>query len=401
MHTCVSRGFSASGNLVVVLALAVVLLLSACDFVNATNAKPEPTIDLQSTVEALVKLELANVQHEATSEAELQSVLTPTPTQARAPTPILSLKTTPTPTLAPTPEPASTQVVRQPQIAFDSDRLENQGIYLMDATPGASLIRLIAEPDIEASEPNWTPDGKRIIFLSKELCLEVRPGGVNRTIEERIFIMDADGANVTRVTKLSDRCFSDIQPDISPDGRRIAFVSRRAGESGIFTMDISGADVRQLTHINAYVPRWSPDGSKIIFVGPDGIWVMKSDGTDQTILFKDPTLAWELTWSPDGAWIAYGTNRHSKSCLGCPEGKNTEIYVMSSDGSVHRRLTDSPARKDLFAAWSPDGSEIAFASADFSAEFTNWEIFIINADGSNLRQMTFHPADDQHPRWRP
>ena len=398
MHIWVNLGLTASGKLIVVLALGVVLLLSACDFVKATNATPEPTIDLQSTVEALVNLALAKAQQEATLDAQVQLILTPNPTSVAASTPTPTLTPTPTSIPTPTPNPTPTQVVRQPQIVFDSDRLENQGIYVMDATPGASSIRLTAELDIDASEPIWTPDGKRIIFLSKELCLEVRSGGVNRSIEERIFIMDADGANATRVTKLTDQCFSDIQPDISPDGRRIAFVSRRAGESGIFTMDISGADVRQLTHANAYVPRWNPDGSKMIFVGEDGIWTMNSDGSEQTLLFEDPTLDWGLTWSPDGAWIAYGTNRHSKPG---PEGHNTEIYVMSNDGGVHRRLTNSPTRKDLFPAWSPDGTKIAFASADFGAAFTNWEIFVINVDGSNLRQMTFHPAADQHPRWRP
>ena len=104
----------------ITVALLLGIVLSACDFVKAINATPEPTIDLQSTVEALVNLGLAKVQQEATLEAEVQLVLTPpptptlapTPTSIPTPTPTPVLASTPTPTLAPTPTPtlASTPI---------------------------------------------------------------------------------------------------------------------------------------------------------------------------------------------------------------------------------------------------------------------------------------------------
>ena len=72
----------------IIFALLPGIVLSARDFVKATDATPEPTIDLEPTVEALVNLELAKVQQEATLEAEVGLVL------ARAPTPVLA----PTPT---------------------------------------------------------------------------------------------------------------------------------------------------------------------------------------------------------------------------------------------------------------------------------------------------------------
>lgn len=321
-------------------------------------------------------------------------VRTPVPTATAIPTP------TPSPVPTPTPQPTPTQVVRKPELVFESDRHGNLGIYVMEATPRAGPIRLTAEPDIDATEPTWAPDGNRIIFVTAHICTRVVPGGVNRTLEKSIFIMDADGLNVAQLTEPTDECFSDNQPDISPDGRRIAFTSSRSGDSKIFTMDISGANVRQVTENYARSPRWSPDGSKILFFGiGGGIWTMNKDGSDQTLLLEEHDFAGPeaAAWSPDGAWITYSTGRGSelKSC------RCREIYVMSSDGGVHLRLTNSPTRtNNRSPAWSPDGTEVVFNSSNFGST-AKPEIFVINTDGSNLRQLTFHPAVDRYPRWRP
>lgn len=75
---------------------------------------------------------------------------------------------------------------------------------------------------------------------------------------------------------------------------------------------------------------------------------------------------------------------------------NWEIYVMSTDGSTQRRITDNPAA-DRHPSWSPDGSMLAFESERDG----NWEIYLMNMDGSSQRRLTSNSYDDNFPSWAP
>ncbi|MDQ4005967.1 MAG: DPP IV N-terminal domain-containing protein, partial [Actinomycetota bacterium] len=77
-----------------------------------------------------------------------------------------------------------------------------------------------------------------------------------------------------------------------------------------------------------------------------------------------------------------------------------EIYVMNADGSGQTNLTNLQADNDRDAAWSPDGTRIAFAS---DRDTTSGHlIYVMNADGSAMSQLTFNDGDDdRHPHWSP
>ena len=87
-------------------------------------------------------------------------------------------------------------------------------------------------------------------------------GGGN--FETDIFVMNADGSNVTRLTTAPG---IDANPDWSPDGTKIAFNSDRSGERHIHVMNADGSGVIQLTFgtYSNIAPVWSPEGSKITF----------------------------------------------------------------------------------------------------------------------------------------
>jgi Tol biopolymer transport system component len=78
------------------------------------------------------------------------------------------------------------------------------------------------------------------------------------------------------------------------------------------------------------------------------------------------------------------------------DGGYAEIYIMNANGTGQTRLTTNDAR-DLFPAWSPDGSKIAFASDRDG----NYEIYVMNADGTGQTRITTNGASDEDPAWSP
>ena len=223
------------------------------------------------------------------------------------------------------------------QIVFTAyGRDGNQAdIYVMDINGGRQR-NLTKHAIADEVHPAWSPDGRKIAFVSG------RDGNSN------IYVMDADGKNVHQLT---DHPVSDTNPAWSPNGQEIAFQSTRDGNIDIYVMDTNGGNIRRLTHRLAFdiTPAWSPNGRKIAFV-------------------------------------SYGS------------GVNFAIYIMDADGSDIERLTNYPAE---FPVWSPDGKQLAFDSNKNRDGVPNSdkEIYVIDADGKNERQLTQNRTGDKYPDW--
>ena len=166
-------------------------------------------------------------------------------------------------------------------------------------------------------------------------------------------------------------------------------------------MDIGGGNLVQLTSNDPgrnFSPSWSPDGRYIAFFSDRDdpgrqvdIWRMNADGSNQVRLTNgnhrgEFVRAWGLSWSPDSSQIAFPSNRDG----------NHEIYVMDVNGRNQRNLTRS-ASDESSPAWSPDGQWIAF----IRAIDLNQDIFIITTDGTNATNLTRSPSQDWDPAWLP
>jgi Tol biopolymer transport system component len=234
------------------------------------------------------------------------------------------------------------------RVAFESLRDGNWDIYLADICDGCPLnVRNLTRDDAIDSSPAWSPDGEQIAFLS------------TRSGESEIYVMDADGSN-TRVLTRSSR--TDLQPPVwSPDGEQIAFTSLRSGNWDIYTMDAQCGDlpdgcdghVRNLSQhpTQDNNPTWSPDGRWLAFISRRDenleIYLVdaRGDRSEPINLTQNPAEDSAPAWSLDGTQLAFQTNRDRLY--------SDEIYVIDIESRETRRLTYSYG-SHAYPAWWPN-----------------------------------------------
>ena len=187
----------------------------------------------------------------------------------------------------------------------------------------------------------------------------------------------------------------------------IGFISEREDDTEIFEMRPDGSGATQLTHNTAVTdlsPDWSPEGSKIAFVrtepGGDQIYAVNIDGSDLTQLTRDSDYTNSSPeWSPDGSKILFSRQ------FGTSVAAKTDVHVMNANGSDVENLTNQPEVNDGDATWSPDGRQIAFVRGDcseFSPDVQNpCDIWRMRADGSSPTQITRNTDDNYSPDWLP
>ncbi|HEX6258242.1 MAG TPA: choice-of-anchor U domain-containing protein [Candidatus Saccharimonadales bacterium] len=253
-------------------------------------------------------------------------------------------------------------------------------IYVMDAD-GANQTKITNNTDYEY-EPGWSADGTKVVFTS------------DRDGDEEIFVMNLDGTNEVKLTNNSS---DDSFAVWAPDNSKIIFVSDRDGNQELYSMNIDGSNQTRLTNNSAddYLPAWAPTSDRVVFVserdgGDSDIFTMDPDGTNLAQLTANANPDTEPDWSPDGTKIAYEA--------GSVPGTN--IYVMNSDGTGQTAITNvSFPITNNYPSWSIDGTKIAFAS---NRDTNGDEIYVMDADGSNEVQLTNIAPDfnyNTNPDW--
>lgn len=295
-----------------------------------------------------------------------------------------AVPTEPTPTVTPT---APVVVAKTlPSITYmGRDVDQNWLIYVMDAD--GSNVTALSSGEGDDNSPIWSPDGRRIAFVSR------------RDGNREIYVMDAGGQNVVNVTR---HPADDWTPAWSPDGTRLAFSSFRSGGWEIYVMDTDCLaapescpdNLTQITNDDNgnLSPVWSADGARFAYNskanGNWDIFTMAVDGTDIRQVTTAPENDLAPAWSPDGTKIAFESNREN----------NVEIYVVDVNGGVAQNITNQSQADDHGPVWSPDGSQIVF----YSNREGNWDIFVTTVSGESLINLTQTPTrDEQTPAWRP
>jgi TolB protein len=243
-----------------------------------------------------------------------------------------------------------------------------------------------------ASEPAWSPDGRRVVFVR-----DTDSEGSNES-EYWLYTVAADGSRLRRLTGPAQGILS--SPAWSPDGRRIAY-SRWRGEDKqtIEVIDVNRPRVSKRLGEGPEEdgsPAWSPDGGRIAFDRGSDIWSMNADGSDARKLIEDGDSP---AWSPDGSSIVFSSSRDGRgeTCYDDGCDPNREIYIARADGSDQRRLTRTDS-DDWHPTWSPDSRWIAFSAG---YEGFAHRLFVMRSDGRCRRTMLGLAVSPTYPSWQP
>jgi TolB protein len=169
----------------------------------------------------------------------------------------------------------------------------------------------------------------------------------------------------------------------------VAFVSFDGGIPQVRIMDLDSKQQRPLVPGGAmtFAPRYSPDGSKILFsmmLGANSdIYVVGADGGIPQRLTTSPAIDTDASFSPDGSKIVFESDRSGTQ----------QLYVMNADGTNQRRITFSIAAYSS-PEWSPDGNLIAYTWRSGDAR----RVGVIGPDGTGEKLLTGGTTDEE-PSW--
>jgi TolB protein len=225
-----------------------------------------------------------------------------------------------------------------------------------------------------------SPDGRRVAFVS------TRDGATD------VYTAAMDGTHEVRLTNTPEE---ESTPEWSADGKQVRFAVVTADRSRIDSVDLTGAHRTTICEVPGRAPHLSPDGKRVLFA--TGSWtnvtlfVADRDGSNRKAVTDGSSVVWNPSWSPDGKRIAF-TGRDSGAL---------NIWVMSADGSERRQLThiETADGQAQVPAWSPDGRQLAIQVSNRQTG----HIWIVDSATGAGRKIAPHAASfhDEVPVWFP
>lgn len=276
-------------------------------------------------------------------------------------------------TLAIAPAVGATIPGRNGLLAFQAQT--DNGVQIFTVRPNGHGLRQITQIDGDATQPDWSPDGRRIAFALNECSIAV---------------MNADGSDLGVIASDLDLCQGD--PSFTPDGARLVYTRFNPAleVEDIWSMKLDGSDKTQVTGAGGPDPNVSPDGLRLSFKGGEAgaLFVQNLDGSGLVQVSPTVSVAYKSDWAPDGQHLVLSDD----SDPGPTEPVN--IATVRPDGTDLTYVTHyaGPVRA-FVGGYSPDGQWIVFRLEENGLN----TLYRMRPDGSDLhailRASTFRPRN--------
>jgi eukaryotic-like serine/threonine-protein kinase len=326
-----------------------------------------------------------------TSSTILPVTETNTPTETQMI--VIEPSATPIPTDIPEPTATFTPAITPVgggfgEIYFASERGGTPQIWGVNFD--GSDLRQFTDMQDGACNPEWSPDGTRMVFVSP--CKKRRDNYEG----SGLFLINGDGSGLI---PLATTPGGDFDPAWSPDGNRIAFTSLRDGLPHIYIFGLDDNTEVNLSSVSTQDrrPAWSPDGKYLAFettrAGQPQIWYMPADGTDRPreLAVLAAGNSWRPDWSPDGGSVYYS--------------QGDALPWLTSKDFINKSKPENQKIGGIRPIWeinaSPDGYWLVFEYRDLTDPTNNMDIYRMMVNGSMLTRLTEDSAIDFHPVWRP
>lgn len=290
--------------------------------------------------------------------------------------------------------------LRGHKLLVTSVRTGDTEVFVADPVTG-DLFNVSRSPKSEDRYPCWSPDGKRICFMSD------REGTTN------LWVCNADGSGVRRLNRSPAVCYMPSWGR-TPAGERIVF-GMHGDSPRMASIRPDGTGLQDLG--DGHDPTLSPDGRRICYTGhpPEGgvtVYVMNWDGTGRRRVVEGTSRVGATfpNWSPDSRQVVYSF----------PVDDALELYVVDADGTRPRQLTRFGGNSVCTpSAWSPDGAWISFRRTD-ERYWSNRErmlkvyaekpadkrpVWVVRPDGTDasvVEALRFQMAiDGSRANWKP
>lgn len=264
-------------------------------------------------------------------------------------------------------------------------------LIIHDVKSGENRIAFTTNDHIEA--PNWTPDGKALIYNGGGLLFRlpldssmpalidtgslnelnndhgISPDGQTLAISDKtedgqscIYTLPISGGTPKRITKDTLSYWHGW----SPDGETHTYTARRDGAFDIFTIPVGGGTETRVTQAMGHCdgPDYTPDGQWIWFnadkTGSAQLWRVRPDGSDLEQMTDDDRVNWFPHPSPNGEMLVYLS--YPTGTLGHPGDLDVELRVMSLAGGAPRTIVELHGGQGTInvPSWSPDSTRFAY-----------------------------------------